>query len=153
MHSTSGYEEARLKLTLDVVEQVAEFHSKRDPLPGQKHIDWIDGSEDTSTLETCMNRIVSHPFERSAFLRLMRGPGMYDGCVDYVYERFMRVAISLMFAETGRLRWLDRYVWVARKFVITLLSNVKFACSPHSSHDSLHPLVVACKQPDITLCL
>lgn len=66
---------------------------------------WVPSNQDTSDSSyTGVYLDMETERRRSAFIRLMRNPGPYDGGKDYIFERFMHVVISLLF-ETEDLCW------------------------------------------------
>ncbi|CAL1711510.1 unnamed protein product [Somion occarium] len=101
-------EQSTLKLVLDLVEQVGRYHSSKwleknpDEEPRVFHIAWGDPSEyarlnEDERAALPVNTIVDNTAYSASVLRLMRAPGPYEGGVDYLFEKFMKVAISLLF--------------------------------------------------------
>ncbi|CAL1711500.1 unnamed protein product [Somion occarium] len=101
-------EQSTLKLVLDLVEQVARYHSSEwldenpDKDPRVFHLAWGDPAEFARLdqgMRTAMplKSIVDNKAHSASVLRLMRAPGPYEGGVDYLFERFMKVAVSLLF--------------------------------------------------------
>ncbi|CAL1711496.1 unnamed protein product [Somion occarium] len=101
-------EQSTLKLVLDLVEQVARYHSSKwlEKNPNEEprvfHITWGDPS-DFATLDQDehialpVNSIIDNVAHAASVLRLMRAPGPYEGGVDYMFEKFVKVAVSLLF--------------------------------------------------------
>ena len=92
---------ASLLLT-HVDELCQEYISElEDPIPGPLYVQWVDdndGHYDSVFLDlTDRNRL-------QAFIRLMRNPGPYDGGSEYIFERYMSIAISLLY-ESQDIFW------------------------------------------------
>ena len=92
---------ASLLLT-HVDELCQEYISElEDPIPGPLYVQWVDdndGHYDSVFLDlTDRNRL-------QAFIRLMRNPGPYDGGCEYMFERYMSIAISLLY-EPQDISW------------------------------------------------
>ncbi|CAL1706372.1 unnamed protein product [Somion occarium] len=125
-----------LKVLLDATEQVARYHlSEWNETHRHRtfHIEWIDEGEIesvrlTDPLSVFINTILERRAHRASLLRIMRAPGPYDGGADFLFEKYLKVAISLLFDS-------DRLV---------LLSCDDYVQDPpmYSSQDRF-PLVVA----------
>lgn len=154
----SGSEELRLKIILDVVDQVARYlFLLEEPMHG--HLQWIDEPEASRLVndvslptDISMNKILTSLPQRMALAQLMRAPGLYDGCVDYVFERLIKVAVSLLFSDTDRFFLLKRYE----------LGSIQCYLINWRSHSTSHyppfgnsplPLIVACESSFGNACL
>lgn len=101
-------------LILIHVEKVCEEHVKYmvekdirsglSPFP-EYLLRWVPWTANDSFDGTGVYLDIASKGRLSAFIRLMRNPGPYDGGNDYMFERFMRVVISLFF-ESEDLHWI-----------------------------------------------
>ncbi|CAL1706359.1 unnamed protein product [Somion occarium] len=94
-----------MRVLLDASKQVAEYHLSwwnKTHKHRTFHIDWIEEGEIesvrlTDPLSVFINTILERRAHRASLVRLMRAPGPYDGGADFVFEKYMKVAISLLF--------------------------------------------------------
>ncbi|CAL1706406.1 unnamed protein product [Somion occarium] len=95
-------ESVSARLIFEYVTQVAEVHLRRywkrnGKDPKQSHLNWAgDDTVNTSPgsffwsffqLRTCV----------AGFMRLMRFPGLYEGMAEYTFEKYLTIAIGLIF--------------------------------------------------------
>ncbi|CAL1706353.1 unnamed protein product [Somion occarium] len=133
-----------LKVLLDATEQIARYHFSQWHHAAKNskfHMEWAEASEIeslqlTDPLSVFINTILERRAHRASLLRIMRAPGPYDGGADLLFERYIKVAISLLFDNNH----------------LVLLSCDNHVKDPptYSPQDRL-PLVVAGGAPDIEL--
>ena len=91
-----------LKITLDYVEFVGEIHARVSGRTGPCHITWNTGtSVDHSHPELNAHKLLSDgPHLRRVIkfiLCVMRYPGLYDGGVEFMFERRIWPAVKHLF--------------------------------------------------------
>ncbi|CAL1706355.1 unnamed protein product [Somion occarium] len=131
-----------MRVLLDASKQVAEYHLSwwnKTHKHRTFHIDWIEEGEIesvrlTDPLSVFINTILERRAHRASLVRLMRAPGPYDGGADFVFEKYMKVAISLLF-DTDHL--------------VLLSCEGQVQDLPPCSSQNCFPLVVAGGGPDM----
>lgn len=76
---------------------------------GDLHLRWIAKDSDHDARYDGVSGISLNLEDqscRSAFIRLMRSPGPFDGGDDYVFEKYMNVVISFLF-QPDDVRWVN----------------------------------------------
>ena len=105
------YHIPRALLLLKCVETVCEEYISelQDPVPGPLYLQWGEdnvGHDSSVFLDLNDNRRLQ------AFIQLMRAPGPYDGGSTYVFERYMDIAISLVY-EPRDITWVGYVLNIA----------------------------------------
>ncbi|KAK7692390.1 hypothetical protein QCA50_004015 [Cerrena zonata] len=88
-----------LQVILSYVEQ-ARDHSNGDREEGKTHhLRWIEDGGNCSDPVTAQRLTVDlkHPNQAQALIRLIRTPQPYDGSEDFIFEKYLKVGILLLF--------------------------------------------------------
>lgn len=89
-----------LQITLDYVVQVAEFQRTFSEDDEAMHLRWenLEDAPEYPTL-TLGPEISKSPDTMAALVLLMRSSTFYDGSTDFIFEKFMKLIVSLLFGE------------------------------------------------------
>ena len=133
---------------LKCVEVVCEEYISelQDPVPGPLYLQW---GEDNVGRDSSVFLDLNDKRRLQAFIQLMRAPGPYDGGSTYVFERYMDIAISLVY-EPRDITWVGYGLNIAHSIntnfsirdMASWYDEVKFTKSA-----TVFPLLVVGKSP------
>lgn len=92
-----------LKVVLGYVKLIAWLHIENRQPTRTFHLMWVPDKPDTclpNQPENAMHEVLSGTDSRSldALLRLLRFPTRFDGGADFIFEKYVKVALTLLFA-------------------------------------------------------
>lgn len=109
IQDVEGLQERAIQIILSYVEQARDNRIMEPELESKEktfHFQWIKADDDevdsaldgsTVTKRTLEVDFRNQPRFTQALIRLLRTPQPYDGSNDYVFEKYVKVAVSLFF--------------------------------------------------------